>query len=64
MDSGLQAELNSCIEELDRISRELDDASFEVKQSIQGMSTFFYTWTLENCADRYRSAANQLRKIR
>ena len=63
MEQALKNELTSCIRELYAIANELDDAAAEVKASIQGMSTWYYTSTLCNCASSYRSAAGKLEKI-
>lgn len=63
MEQSLRNELNSCIRELYAIANALEDAAAEVKNSIQGMSTWSYTNTLYNCASSYRNAARKLEKI-
>lgn len=64
MDSHVRAELSACIRELRAIAAELEDAADEVKASIQGMSTWRYTNALYNSADRYRTAAARLDRIK
>lgn len=64
MDAGLKSELNSCISELREIANRLEDSAEEVKGSITGMNTWFFTNTLYDCAKKYRAAAAKLEKIK
>lgn len=64
MDSSLRAEIDSCIRELDSIARKLDSIAYDVQKAMIGMNTYQYIYKLENCASKYRAAANKLRKIR
>ena len=64
MEATLRTELDSCTEELRSISDDLEDISRELQSAVFGMSLFRYTWTLEDCARRYRSAATRLSNIR
>ena len=63
MEQSLRNELNSCIRELHSISTALESAAEEVRCSISGMSTWYYTYALEQCAESYRKAANKLNNI-
>lgn len=64
MDSVVSSEVYSCIRELYAIANELEDAAGEVKASIQGMNTWKYTNDLYNCAQKYRTAARNLERLR
>lgn len=64
MDRALKNELNECIQELRSIYYALQEASYEVEHSISGMNVSHYCRVLENCADKYKNAANQLKKIK
>lgn len=63
MEQSLRNELDSCISELRGIACALDSAAEEVRCSISGMSTWYYTFALEQCAESYRKAANKLDSI-
>lgn len=63
MDADLRRELNECISELQRLARELNDAAYEVTQSISGMNTSKYTNALYDSSNKYYNAADKLRKI-
>ena len=64
MNASLRSELNSCISELGKIVRGLNDVSEEIKQSIEGMNTNKFTNALKTSANKYQKAATQLRKIK
>ena len=63
MEQSLRNELDSCISELRGIASALDSAAEEIRCSISGMSTWYYTFALEQCADNYRNAATKLDNI-
>lgn len=63
MEQSLRNELDSCIRELHGIAAALESAAEEVRCSISGMSTWYYTFALEQCAESYRKAANKLDRI-
>ncbi len=64
MDRSLRRELDYCINELNAIVRQLYEASDDVAESITGMNTKKYTKSIDKAADKYKKAANKLKKIR
>lgn len=64
MNGNVYHEINSCMNELYRISNELEEAARNVNDSIKGMNTARYINTLEACAKKYRAAADRLGRIR
>ena len=61
---SVYSDIRECETELRSIARELEDVADDLKDAIIGMSLFKYTWTLENCAEKYRKAANKLSRIK
>lgn len=64
MDWSLRRELDSCIYELNSIVKQLYEVSDDVADSISGMNTKKYTKSLDKAADKYKKAANKLKKIK
>ena len=64
MNSSLRYEINECINEINSIVSQLRQVANDIEQNISGMNTGKYTRGLEASADRYKKAADKLRKIR
>ena len=64
MNSSLRYEIDECINEINSIVRQLRQVANDIEQNISGMNTGKYTRGLETSADKYKKAADKLRKIR
>lgn len=64
MDGSLRAEINACIQELESISKALDNVAADIQTSMIGMNTLAYIIKLETIASSYRAAARKLKRIK
>lgn len=64
MKFDLQYDILDCITELNRIAEELKAAALDIQRSIVGIDTQKTVKGLNDAADKYKRAAENLRKIR
>lgn len=64
MASHTTYEILECINELESIVNQLYAVSDDINSAIKGMNTYKYRVAIELSAEKYRAAANKLRKIK
>lgn len=57
-------EIIDCISELESIVNQLYAVSDDIEKSVKGMNTYKYRRALEKSAEKYKRAANKLKKIK